>query len=1102
MKMTAVFLLTACLQLSARTYSQTVTISVKGATLEHVFAEIKKQSGYGFYYKKELLARAVPVNLTISNAPLEQALNELFKNQPVTYNIVDKNIVLREKEVKTLPVPKDAETPLPPPVPEISGRVKNDLGEPLAGASVVIKPSGIGTVTQANGNFILHPKSIGENDVLEISFVGYATQSIKLGATTNFNITLIRAISELDETIVQGYGTTSRRISTGNIARVTSEDIAKQPVLNPLQALQSKIPGVVVSQTTGFGSGPVKVEIRGRTNFNNGVPSDPLYIIDGVPLTVSEVGGASTYSGGSKGFLQNGLYGPAGGQSPFFSINPSDIESMEVLKDADATAIYGSRGANGVILITTKKGKAGKTKLDINISQGASSVSRYWDLLNTQQYLAMRREAYRVEGRTPTVADAQDLLVWDTTRYTNWQKEIWGNIGSQTNAQLSLTGGDASTSFRIGANYTKATNILAVSGADQRGALSLNLTHRLLDQKLTLSLTANYSYAQSDMNSLQANIALLSPDAPSIYDTKGNLNYTAYNPSFYPFASLLQPYTSKTNFLNTNLTVNYQIIKGLNFKTNLGYNNARTNQVFLQPIASLNPTPSARGTAQFGNNFNNGWIVEPQLEYNSFISQGKLNVLVGASKQYASTDGARTVGSGYTSDLLLRGINNAPTKAANENYGEYKYAAVFARINYNWKNKYILNLNARRDGSSRFGPGKQYGNFGSAGAAWVLSEEKWVKQHAGFISFAKLRGSYGTTGSDAIGDYQYLSRWGSVITPTYGGQSSLLPTQHANPDFQWQVNKKLEGALDIGVLKDRVSFTVAYYQNRCDNQLVNVVLPFYTGFNTVTGNWPAVVQNQGWELGLTGKIIDKTDLSWTVTANIAFNRNKLLDYPNLSKSNDASRLEIGKSVNIVRLLHFTGVDPQTGTYTFQDKNQDGVITTTVNSPINDLYSVDLAPKYTGGFGTNLSYKGFQLSAWFQFVKQTGQSALAGIIPGTFGSDFNNMPTLVLDRWQKPGDITNVARFSAFGSDQSFGKFYNQSDGVYVDASFMRLANLSLSYNIPGRLTKKLHLQNCRLFVNGQNLLTLTKYQGIDPETQSIGTLPTPKIIVGGISITL
>lgn len=1096
MKLTAILLLTACLQVSAKGYSQRVTLSVKDAPLEKVFASIERQTDYNFMYNHELLKTGRPVSIQLKDATLEEILLACFKEQPFTYAIVNKLIVIKGKNGTI--VSSSAEwirMNTPPSTVDIRGRVINKEGEPLASATVVLKRTGRGTQTDANGNFSL--KDVNPNDILEISYTGYNTQSLKIGDRTTFTFILDFANNELDQLIVQAYGQTTRRLATGNIAKVTSEEIAKQPVINPLQALQGRVPGLVVTQTSGFASAPFKVELRGRNNINDRITSDPLYIIDGVPLTISEIAGSSSYINGPSGFSQNGISTPAGGQSPFFSINPEDIESIEVLKDADATAIYGSRAANGVILITTKKGKSGKANFNININQGVSQVTRYWDMLNTQQYIEMRKEAFNNDNITMTQSNAYDILTWDTTRYTDWQKYTWGRTGKTTDVQMGLSGGNNQTTFRISTGYNHRGAITSVSGSDQRASASFNLAFRGYNNRFNLSFSNSYSFSQSDMVHMPGtNVVRLAPNTPDVIDSIGKLNYSGWKPANYPVANLFQPYTAKTNFLNSNLTISYQLLNGLSFRSSFGYNSSNVKQTKFTPISSLDPNTSPTGIAIFGSSDISNWIIEPQIEYNNLISKGKFSILIGSTIQSNSTEGQSVTGSGYTSDLLLKTISNAPSKNANEFLGQYRYAAIFGRITYNWANKYILNLSARRDGSSRFGEGKQFGNFGAFGVAWIFSQESLFKKHLQFLSFGKIRGSYGTTGSDAIGDYQYLTRWSSSGTFPYSGSPSLLPLQHANDQYHWPTNRKLEAAIDLGVLKDRISLSIAWYRNRCNDQLISFPLALYTGFNTVTANSPAFVQNTGWEFNITGKIIATKNFNWSLNFNTGINRNKLLSYPNIEQSPYANLYMVGKSLNIVKKLHYTGVDPQTGLYTFEDLNKDGNISRT-NGTADDRIIFDVNPKFTGGLGTNLSYKGIELSSFFYVVKQIGINALYsfGANPGTR----NNTSTYMFNnRWQNPGDIAKIAKFTTGSGGPSYSNFYD-SDGAYTDASFIRLSNLSLSYSLPETFIRKAGIQAIRLRVSAQNLFTITNYKGIDPETQNFGGMPPAKVITGGLN---
>jgi len=1095
MQASAILLFAVCLQASAAGLGQTVSFTGKDVPLKTVFTSIKKQTGYGVFYQNgeaATLEGASTVTLDLKNVALDLFLQVALRNQPLEYSMEGTTIFIKKKEARsTLSVEAGPGAP----IGEIHGRVTNDKGEPLVNANITVKRTGHGTITDANGNFSLH--NVNTDDIITVTFIGYKPQNISIQDRSSLIVFMEPATNDLDKVVVQAYGTTTQRLATGNIGVVRAEDIAKQPVMNVLQAVQGQVPGVVVTSTSGYASGVVKVEIRGR-NVINDFPSDPLYIIDGVPLTILDLTGQSTYDNGSQGVIQSTVPSPANGQSPFFNINPLDIESIEVLKDADATAIYGSRGNNGVILITTKKGKAGKTHFDLNLYTGFSKVPRYYHMLNTKQYLTMREEALANDGLPVDANNAPDLAVWDTSRYTDWQKYLWGGMGKQTDAQCSLSGGDARTTFRVAAGYRYQTEILTSSGNVQRGSFSFDINLKSLDQRFAMSLTGIYTFTSNNMIGVPGAINL-PPNAPSIWDKKGNLNFTGWVPfdGEFPFGPLLQPYSATTNLLNGNLLLKYIIHKGLTFKTNFGYNNSQNSQSFTTPIISQDPLYNPTGTVQFGNTYFHNAIIEPQLDYYVIIGKSKLSALAGATIQTNTTSSNFLEGLGYKNDALLGSVNNAQNQVSGNALSKYKYEAIFGPITYNWKDRFILNLNGRRDGSSKFGPGKQFGNFGSIGGAWIFSEEKWIKTALPLISFGKLRGSYGTSGGDQIADYLYLTHW-SFGRFSYNNVQPLNPLGHTDSLLHWQVNKKLEVSLDIGLAKDKITLSATWYQNRCNNQLIPYPTAYFTGFSAVASNSPANVQNTGWEFLLNAKIIDHSIFKWNAKFNIGINRNKLLAYPNLSQSPYAGLYIVGKPLNIRRLLHNTGVDPQTGLYTFEDRDKDGQITIDISGKTSDdRYIYNLNPKFDGGFINNFTYKNWQLSLFFYFKKQIGANALASLsAPG----DNTNQPLSALARWQSPGQITNVAKFTTnpYG-DPSYQYFRQFSDAVYSDMSFIKLRNLSLSYTLPEKLTKPNKIDNINIYIQGENIFTITHYNGLDPEIPGFDNLPFARTITLGIS---
>jgi TonB-linked SusC/RagA family outer membrane protein len=1093
MKITTAIILVAALHVSAASVAQKISFSGENVPLTKVFNAIEDQLGFGVLMPHKLMESSRPVTVRIENGTLNELLQKCFEFQPwkLSYTLTGHTILISESATSA-ELPKD----MPPKkTVKVTGTVYNEAGEPLSGANITIRETERGTITNAKGEFDLGMIPTGSTAIF--SFIGYASQEIKISEGGSVRIYLKIAKNELDKVVVQAYGTTTARLTTGSIATITAAEIERQPAMNPLTALEGQVPGLVVTQENGYASAPFKIEIRGRSVIDPSIPSEPLYIIDGVPLTILETGQAGDYASGSVGVTQNGLVGPASGQSPFFSINPQDIESMTVLKDADATAIYGSRGANGVIIITTKRGKPGRTKLEINVYQGESVITQHYSMMNTQQYLMMRREALNNDNLKPTTSNAYDLLTYDTTRYTDYQKAFWGNMGRTTDVQAALSGGNIQTTFRIGGGYHRQTSILTNSGADQRGSVQFNLTHKSIDQRFTLSFTSLYSFSESNLV-YSPSAVTLAPDAPAIFSAPGILNWDGWGVRGSQLQSLagklFETYVAKTGLLNSEMKLQYDIFRGLHAAIQLGYSTINSSQAQANPIKAQDPQFSPTGTAEFGSNLAVNVIAEPQLVYDQRISKGKLEALAGGTYQGASIAGNTIAGSGYPNDNLLNSIGNAEAKTAYDVSAQYHYAAGFARINYNWEDEYILNLSGRRDGSSRFGPGKQFGNFGAVGAAWIFTQEDWFKKNLNVLSFGKVRGSYGITGMDDIGNYQYISQWTAQGTAPYNGATSFSPTLLANPALQWQTNKKLEAALTLGLLKDRFTMELAWYRNHCGNQLINYNLPYLTGFTQVTANLPALVQNMGWESTVRAKIIDQAKVTWSASFNIGVNRNKLLAFPGLAQSPYASTFVVGMPLNISRYLHYTGVDPLTGQYTFQSRAHNGTINPFVETGVpNDLYNRDMSIKFEGGFGTDLRYKSWQLDIFCRFRGQTLPASLSQD-PGTIN---DNQSTLFLNRWQKPGENARFARFTT-EPRVSDALYYGYSDGVLSDGSYIRLQNVSLTYDFQFDWVKKVGIQGCKIYVRGQNIFLLTKYEGIDPDVPSFGGLPPAKVFVAGI----
>lgn len=1068
MKLTIIILLAACLQVSAKGFSQTITLTGKDLSLEKIFKEVKRQSGYLFVYRDEWLKQAKNVDVSISNGTVEQVLDYCFKGQPLTYSIVDKTVVVRLKEEE-----KKADST---PVIKLTGKVTDkSTGKPLEGASVMIKYSKTGTSTNGDGMFVIEINNPAV--VLVVLFTGYKATEIPVAGRIRLDIELEPATSNLDEVVTIAYGQTTNRFNTGSISKINSGDIEREPIANPLAALAGNVPGLTIVQTSGLPGAGFNIQIRGRNSIDNG--NDPLYVIDGVP-----------FNGNNPGLI----FGPYSNVSLFNSINPGDIESIEVLKDADATAIYGSRGANGVILITTKKGRPGKTNISFSAYTGIGNITRSIPLLNTQEYLLMRREAFNNDDVEATSTTAPDLFLWDTTRYTDWTKELIGGTSSINDIQASVSGGSDQTQFLLGAGYHRETTVYPGDFADIRPSVHFNLTHSTANKKLTLNLSASYSNDKNNLPLTDVTGYLWSPpDAPEPYDSSGKLNW-AGGTFDNPYSKFAQKYNSTIDNLISSFYLKYKIIDGLQFNINAGYNNSYTNQSYIVPQSTQNPRYNPSSSATFSNNNIKSWIAEPNLTYIHVFKNTRLEGLFGSTWQQQTSDGNTISASGYASESQMRSPDGATYVNVDSKFSQYNYMALYARINLQVSNKYLLNLSGRRDGSSRFGPGRQFANFGAVGVGWIFSEESWVRKNLSFLSFGKLRGSYGTSGNDQIGNYQYLDSWRSAVysfvSAAYSGINGLTPSRLYNPDYAWEENKKIEAALELGFMHDRLQVNVNYFQNRSSNQLINASLPGQTGFSSIIENFPAVVQNSGFEFMIRSVNLKSKTWEWTSSFNLSLYRNKLISFPGLETSSYANSYIIGQPLSIKKLYHFTGVDPTTGIYTFASTEYPKGLTRVK----------DLTPSFYGGFKNSIRYKRLQLDFLFQFTKQLGRSFTAGRSNSAPGMMYN-VPKNVLSRWQNPGDNTDIQKYTATYSpaEVAYNYYAYQSDAIYVDASFIRLKNVSISYSLPSSWLSKFRISQLLVYLRGQNLLTITSFPGSDPENDVLGSsMPPLKIFTGGI----
>jgi TonB-dependent starch-binding outer membrane protein SusC len=1119
MKLVLLFITIASLQAWSKAQSQPINLSVKQATLEKVFKEIRRQTTYRFIYTKEELAMAHVVSIEVKDVGIEEVMNLCFRDQPLTFSIAENHVIIRKKkeQATTSPLKPDVVRLL-----DVRGRVVNDKGDPVEGVSVSVKGTNNITATNLNGEFYL--TGVAENAVFLFTAINIEPYERRLSGENYLSVMVQTKISKLDEVQVIGYGINTQRYNTGSVTKVTAEEISKQPVSNPLAALQGRVPGLTVSSTSGLPGASFKIQVRGQNSVNpdpaaislNPKFDNPLFIVDGVPFGPQNINVNQFHSvAAPNNPMDPSVNNPFGGISPFDNINPDDIESIEVLRDADATAIYGSRGGNGVILITTKKGKAGKTKFNFKMYSGISKVPEAITMMNTQQYLQMRDEAFKNDGIVPSPAPgssgyAPDLMVFDSTKYTDWRDYFLENTANTTGIYGSITGGTANTQFLIGSGFRRETYIFPGDFHYNGYSFNSNISHQSTNKKLSLLFSSGYSFNKNNSPGGPgiSSVFKLEPNYPDLLDNSGNLVWEYKGISLNdgvsapnPLSYLRKKYNIKKYNLISNFQISYQILKNLTLRTSLGYNNFDNKEYQGNPKSSFDPSRNAESSAQFGNLSINSWIIEPQLEYNKALKIGKLNFLLGTTFQQNQTSSTNISASGYQSDALMESVSAASSRTASDANSQYKYDAVFGRINFIAAKKYVVNLSGRRDGSSRFGPKKQYGNFGAVGTGWIISEEKFIKKALGFISYAKLHLSYGSTGSDAIGDYQYISRW----RPTdYASQGSVgyLPQNLFNPQFSWAVTRKFEAGIEIGLIHDKILTNVTWYQNRSGNQLVSYPLPTQSGFSSVIENSAALVQNSGWELQVTSNNIKTRKFSWTTTANLTVPRNKLVAFPGIENSSYKNQYIVGQSLSVLYKYKYLGVNDTAGIFQFESSKKQATYTPI----IYDDYQVigDLDPKFYGSLGNYFSFGGVEMGLFLEFKKQLGVNYLGAIYSASPPGTQFNQPQFVLNHWQKPGDRFELQKlttqtFSLAGQARSY---FLTSSGIYSDASYIRFKTVSVSYSLSSKYLSKIKMESCKIYLNAQNLFTITNYKGIDPETQSFYGVPVMRTIVAGIQFTL
>lgn len=934
----------------------------------------------------------------------------------------------------------------------VSGIVTDSKNEPLIGVNVTIKnASTTGTITDIDGKYSLEIPS--GNSVLVFSYIGYSTQEVKVSNRSVVDIVLKDDMQALEEVVVVGYGTMKKSDLTGSVSSITSDNFKLGTDLTPQQLMQGAFSGVNISQNSGKPGGSNTIRVRGGTSIT--ASNDPLYVIDGVPISTSAGVNQSNIGSSTTDFFDQEPI------NPLSNINPNDIESINILKDASATAIYGSRGANGVIMITTKKGKAGMRQLDYSFNLGVSTVAKKLDVLTGDEY-------------RKTVSEL-GLTLDDKGQNTDWQDVIFRTAISQ-NHYVSFMSGSENTSYRASAGYSNQNGVMEGSGMKSANA-RMNINHKALNDKLKLNMNISYGETNSDQapvsntvgsemgSSMLYEAYVFNPTYP-IYNEEGDYyDVPPYRVNPASFSKELLDERATSQFLG-NLTADWNFYKPFTLQVNAGYNKNTINRnSYISKSNLLGNGNNGYVTVQKLSDYSK--LLETILKYNQSFGKHNIDAMVGYSWQYFYSEGQTTKAYGFLSDnFKWYSLAAAQTVESVSSYAESNtLISMYGRINYNYADKYLLTATVRRDGSSRFGSGNKWGIFPSVAASWRISQEDFFQND--IMSDLKLRASFGITGSQEIGNYNSLSTLGASTNGyLVGGEkiTIVLPQQYTNPDLKWEQTAQTDIGIDFGFLNGKIRGSIDYYYKKTTDLLLSVAVPSPSLITTQIAN-VGTVTNQGIELDLSFDLMRTKNFAWDANLNLSHNKNEVVSLSNGQWTGDNMQVAPcqgqGLSGTYAQLIM-----PGQPISTFYGKRFIGVVDG-VEQFANDGEPEVIGcaqPDLTFGLGTNLQYKNWTLSLNFR---------------GSIGNDVYNCTANNLAYLSNlPGrNVLKEAVTSGVNRDQA--KVY--SSRFIEDGSFVRLDNLSLGYNFS---LPKLYISNARVFVSAQNLFVITGYSGADPEVNS------------------
>ncbi|WP_439555369.1 SusC/RagA family TonB-linked outer membrane protein [Dyadobacter sp.] len=1003
----------------------------------------------------------------------------------------------------------------------VTGKVTSDDGSGLPGASVQVKGSTNGTQTDAQGDYSISvPNS---SSILIFSFVGMTSQEIAVGNQSVIDVKLVSDSRNLSEVVVTGFGSQIKRDVTGNIAQVKGTEIQNMPVASVDAALQGRAAGVYVNSGTGKLGQAINVRVRGNSSIS--ASSQPLYVIDGMPVTTSDV---SNSTGGAT--------------NPLADFNSNDIESIEILKDASAGAIYGSRAANGVVLITTKRGKAGKTNVSVNYQLGSSEATRRVDFLNAEQYVKFYTMAAnnrdRIDGVDPNDPDSYTQYMLgeggflDTyslgTYGTPDQKEyLWQDQafqkGPQQQLDFQMNGGNEKTKFFISGQYLDQKGTIIGNKLDRLSG-RINLDHQAykwlqVGLSMGLARTVNKRLPGDNAFSNPLQMAALTPLTPfndpetglPTGTPPGEVGVPLY---FNPMISI--KYASFVATTSRNLTNAYaqiNLVPGLRFRSELGIDILNQNEEsYYQTQNIRNVSTAVAGLGENFATFITNYNTNNFFSYERVVNNHTFDGTLGMSYQQSQSRENFVEGTQFPSNSYKKIASAATKSGGGSSETNYRFLSYFLRVNYKFSDKYLLSASARIDGSSRFGANSRYGFFPSVSAGWVLTEENFLKDNA-TLSFLKLRGSYGSTGNSEIGDFPQLGLFSGDAG--YAGAAGQRPSQLANPDLRWETTRQADIGLDFGIFNNRINGEIDYYEKKTTGLLLAVNVPATTGFSTKVAN-VGKLQNKGFEFVLnTQNLIGK--FKWNTSLNFATNQNKVTDIQGQiieGGIRNMNRVMEGQPVGVFYTVEYAGVDPANGDALFYKNTENDPRGTVTNNGYNSAQRIAAGspnPKIVGGITNTFSFKGLDLNIFFNGVAGNKINFYGvGQYSSANGIYEDNQTADQMNAWTPENPNTNVpeARFYRGNGNQASTRYI-------LDGSYLRLRSVTLGYNLPSSITSKIKMERIRVYVSALNLATFTNYKGWDPEVNTddlaeadtkfaLGndfyTAPQPRTIMFGINV--